>query len=195
MIDHRYNPPPFCATCSGTPLVTPELARQAIYLFGALAGQPTATGLCTCCEEPRLSFRYGDEREEWGHVDDQHYAEMRHIHVGSSSSDCDGRYDHGHVYRLNSGIAKWALRPSRALKGCEDEEPTWHDLVTYVFQQTASIWSGRTTIEIDTDEGYMRWSTITDEGGAAGEARICADPGCAYDSDRFRDHRAESMGY
>lgn len=178
-----------------TPNITMALAYEAVYLFGFLAGQATATGSCTCCHEPRLSFRYGSDREEWGHVDDQHFAEMRHIHVDGSSSDCDGRYSHGRVYRLNTGIAKWALRPSRALKGCEDEEPTWHDLVTYVFQQTAPVWSGRTTIDMDTEAGWMRWSTSTDEGGSGGEARICADQDCAYDDDRFRDHTAERMGY
>lgn len=178
-----------------TTAIPDELARQFVHLVGALTGTPAAVGHCTCCAEPRLAYRFGGEREEWGHVDDDHFAEMRHIHVDGSSSDCDGRYSHGHVYRLNSGIAPWALRPSRALKGCEDEEPTWHDLVTYVFQTTASIWSGRTTIEIDTDAGTMRYSTVTDEGGAGGEARVCADPGCAYDDDLFRDHTAERMGY
>lgn len=175
--------------------ITLSLARQAVFMFGAMAGIEAHTGMCTCCETPRLSFRYGDEREEWGHIDDQHYAEMRHIHVDASSRDCDGRYDHGRVYRLNSGIAKWALRPSRAMQGAENEEPTWHDLVSYVFRHEASIWSGRATIEVDTEEGWMRWSTVTDEGGEGGEARVCADPHCAYDRDHFRDHSAERMGY
>lgn len=170
-----------------------SVARQAVYLFGVLAGQPASTGMCTCCDEPRLSYRYGSDREEWGHVDDHHYAEMRHIHVDSSSSDCDGRYSHGHVYRLNSGIAPWALRPSIAIN--PEETPTWHDLVTYVFRDTASIWFGPTLIEVDTDAGTMTWSTVTDEGGSAGQARVCGDPHCAYDKDLFRDHRAESMGY
>lgn len=172
-----------------TTTIPDSLARQAAFMFGALAGQATATGLCTCCTEPRLAFRYGDEREEWGHIDDQHFAEMRHIHVDSSSRDCDGRYDHGHVVRLNS-MRPEALRPEY-LGG----EPRFFDLVSYVFRNEAAIWSGRSTIEVDTDEGWMRWSTATDEGGAAGEARVCGDPWCAYDESRFRDHTAERAGY
>lgn len=150
---------------------------------------------CTCCAEPRMVYRFGFHNDEWGHVDDETYAEVRHIHIDSSSSDCDGRYTRGNVTRLNT-IRPEALRPDY-LSG----DPTWHDLVTYVFRTTPTIWSGPTTIEVDatgdSNDGipYLRWSTITDEGGVAGEARACDDPGCAYEDDEYRDHRAESMGY
>lgn len=169
--------------------ITLSLARQAVFLFGAIAGIEASTGLCTCCETPRLAFRYGGDREEWGHIDDQHFAEMRHIHVDSSSRDCDGRYDRGHVFRLNT-MRPEALRPEY-LGG----EPTFHDLVSYVFRYEAPIFSGRSIIEVDTDEGWVRWSTATDEGGEAGEGRVCGDPWCAYDESHFRDHTAEQAGY
>lgn len=163
--------------------------------------QLTMADRCTCCENPRMVYRFGFDNDEWGHVDDETYAEVRHLHTESSSSDCDGRYSNARVTRLNSGIAKWALRPSRAMIGCENEEPTWHDLVTFCFEQTAGIWGGPTTIEVDasgdSNDGvpYMRWHTVTDEGGASGQVRVCNDPWCAYDDDEQRDHRAESMGY
>jgi hypothetical protein len=163
-------------------------------LLAVLTGVDYSLGdRCTCCDEERMAIRWGAANEEWMHLDDETYAEMRHLHVDSSSSDCDGRYTRGHVVRLNTGIADWALHP--VPKSEPQPTPTWHDLVTYMFRHEAGIWSGPTTIEMDPYAGYMRWHTTTDEGGCAGEVRVCDDPGCAYEDAIYRDHRAESMGY
>ena len=154
---------------------------------------PTMEFDCTCCTEPRPICRF--DNNKWAHTNNKTHTKVRHLHTESSSSDYNGRYSQAHTTRLNSGIAPWALRPSRAMVGRENDEPTWSDLVNYCFKQTAGIWGGRTSIEIDTDEGYMRWNTVTDEGGSSGQVRVCDDPWCAYDDDEQRDYRAESMGY
>lgn len=152
-----------------------------------------AIGLCTCCDAPRQALQVGGDLEEWGHVDNGCYAEMRHIHVSGNSSDCDGSYSHYVTYRLNTGIAPWALCPLIAVE--PDRTPDFHNLVNYVFTNTASIWSGVTTMSIDTEGGIMRYSTRTDEGGASGEAIVCNDHWCAYDDSEQRDYSAERMGY
>lgn len=175
---------------------TTEITLDDLLDFGWLLGHlftiDVAVGLCTCCAEPRPAVRFGDEREEWGHVDDEMVAEMRHIHVEGGSSDCDGTYSRSYVYRIPD-VCDWALRPHAPT--WEQETPDFHSLVTYVFTHLPSIWGGPTSIEVDIDAGFMRWGTRTEEGHDSGEARICGETHCAHDRDTFRDHRAESAGY
>lgn len=177
------------------PNLTAYLTMHA-NLFALLAGVQVTDGLCCCCPEPRLSVLFGPTTEEWMHVDDETYAEMRHVHVDSSSRDCDGLYDRGDVYRIPS-IRPEALRPAY-LGG----EPSFDDLWMYLLRHEPRMAPGlRLQILGDFTDGrgavgtVATWNCPTDEGGEGGDMRVCDDPYCAHDERTFRDHTAEAAGY
>jgi hypothetical protein len=183
--------------------ITMPLARQAVYLFGAWAGVYVSTGVCTCCDQraeaerehrseprPRHVFRYGGDNEEWGHLDDQTFAEVRHVHIDTGSRDCDSTYGGSHITRLNNAPCDWAICPG---PNGASRTPDMHDLWNYLCGSLPSYSSGPTKIEVE--DGQMRWHTDTDEGYYGGHARICSESWCAYDSDTFSDSTAESMNY
>jgi hypothetical protein len=144
---------------------------EAVYLFGALAGTPTSTGVCTCCDGQRPTFRYGGDNDN------------------EESRDCDSTYGGSHIYRLNDRPFDWAINPG---PNGASRVPDLHDLWRYLCGSLPSC-SGPTTIEIE--DGQMRWHTDTDEGYSGGHARICSESWCAYDDDTFSDSTAESMNY
>lgn len=156
--------------------------------FAGFSLMQIRTGHCCCCAEPRPMVRFGpDGAQEWGHVDDETFAEHRHVHVDSTARDCDGRYDHGHVLRIPS-IRPEALRPAY-LGG----DASFYDLWMYVMRHEPNLTSEGATIEVEGQR--IRWSYRTDEGGGAGEAWVCEDTYCAHDERTFRDHTAEAAGY
>lgn len=144
-------------------------------------------GLCCCCTEPRPMLRLGGDNEEWMHVDDATFAEHRHVHVDSSSRDCDGRTDHGHVYRIPS------IRPEAlSLSG----EPAFADLWRYLsMHEPRGAYSEfeETTITVRSDR--VEWTSTTEEGFAGGSLWVCEDTSCAHGASTYRDHSAEAMGY
>jgi hypothetical protein len=164
------------------------------------------TGLCTCCEEPRPIHRtigmvsdadtinpeYAapsfvpdwDSNQEWEHDDDAMLAETVHVHKDSTSSCCDGRFDHSVVIL-----------------------PTHFDVGRADTMDSLRFWWGviERSIPSHVDEGYVanieirsdsvRWNRPHDEGGESGELRLCRDVYCAHDESTQRDHRAEAAGY
>lgn len=155
-------------------------------------------GLCTCCTPPRPATQAG-EREEWGHDDRNEngeitYAEMRHVHYASSSSDCDGRYHHATVYRLN-GLTPGALARPHDPDGYEPGfDRLWQLVLGW------AVPAGGGTLEVygwNNVDGLpsARFHAPSDEGGTAGEYYVCDDPDCAYEDDEYRDFTAERAGY
>lgn len=150
---------------------------------------------CTCCEPPRPVQRDipyivedgslghcehpdWDSNEEWGHDDTGHYAEMAHIHVGQSSTDCDGRTTSGRTVRIPD------------YRDCDNVHDLWQTVARFTLP--TGHWQ---SASIEVEEGLIRWSERTDEGGTSGEMRLCSSPNCAHDGRHFQDHAAEAMGY
>lgn len=151
-------------------------------------------GSCTCGHDPRDAYRFS-AKDEWAHVDDDTYAEMRHVHVASMSRDCDGWYERSSTLTIGSVIPA-ALRPEWRRRSPTDDLVAFYDLWTYVARNMPPLAHGddqKTTIEITSN--VVRWSRNTDEGGESGEAYVCDDPGCAHDDATQRDHTAERAGY
>lgn len=144
-----------------------------------------AVGRCTCCETigphgaraARYAYRIGAAGEEWGHVDDHDFAEIRHVHTGGAQRDCDGTWPFEHVLRIPS-IVPDALRPAY-LGG----DPDFHDLWTYVVRHEPSSCSGY-ELTIKVTDTRLDWHTQTDEGWHGGEAYVCSEPYCAHDDPR-----------
>jgi hypothetical protein len=154
------------------------------------------TGLCTCCEPPRPATQTGGPREEWMHDDDEFYAEMRHVHVHTHSSDCDGPMEHWHTYRIPN-IREEALRPEY-LRGPHYTGPEFSDLWDYLCKnEVSTCYPGTVTISPGegNDDAECHWSYTTDEGHRGGEMEVCSDPECAHEGSSQRDHYAEAMGY
>lgn len=151
---------------------------------------------CFCCPEQRDTYRFGGNREEWAHLDDDQFADMRHVHVESAATDCDGRYSHGHVLTI------WSIREDVLLPDYLRSEyrtkPDFDDLWSYVTSHVGPRHSygeeyGPVGIEIHHDR--MSWSRKTDEGGEWGEALICGDWFCDAAERLYVDHTAERAGY
>lgn len=160
--------------------------------LAAIGPHDVTVGLCTCCPEPRIAVRIGGDNEEWAHTDDLHFAEMRHIHTSSTSSDCDGAYSRTSCYRIPD-IRREALRPDYLCRE-PGEQPTFFDLWSYAVRHFPTFTAeGGSTIEVQDDR--VRWSYRTDEGGGAGEAHVCGEPSCAHEDSTFRDYTAERAGY
>jgi hypothetical protein len=172
----------------------PHLAVSA--LTGVITGIPARldVAMCTCGHEPRLAYRFGGHVNEWAHVDDETFAEMRHIHVGTRSQDCDGARDYSRTLTIGSVLPE-ALRPGY-LRFTPEQRPDFHDLWVYAVRHLPPIafGAGEQTI-ITITEGSVRWTRSTDEAGDAGEAQVCHLHYCAHDSDTQRDHTAEREGY
>ncbi len=163
-------------------------------LVSLLTGTPVHFGICTCCAEPLPAFLFGTiGRDEWAHSTNGHYAEMRHIHVDGTSSDCDGNYSRTNVLRIPSIIAG-ALVPEY-LRSHLWTAPDFSDLWNFVIRHEPPLYGHGDPCTVELTEDCVRWSRRTDEGGESGEAHVCHDPDCAHEARTYRDHRAESMGY
>lgn len=144
--------------------------------FTGMANMPRRFGRCTCCHEPRMAVQIGGENEEWMHLDDEHYAEMRHIHVESCQRDCDGTWPDEHTLRLTS------IRPEALAPSYLEREPEFRDLWRYVVAHEPREAGYRLTITVE--DGVLDWHTQTDEGYHGGHARVCAESYCAHDDRR-----------
>lgn len=153
------------------------------------------TGLCTCCEKPRAAHRDlpvtetdgclhpdWDALVEWGHDDDNTFADMRHIHIDTQSRDCDGRYDRSHIHTPG--------KPWR-----DDDPGDFQQLWRTTAHWTLPIGHWHEAAEIKVEEGRISWWLRTDEGGESGVMVACEQDHCAHDAATFRDHTAEAAGY
>ncbi len=160
-------------------------------LVSLITGTPVHFGICTCCAEPLPAFVFGErDREEWAHSTNGHYAEMRHVHVDGSSSDCDGRYSQDVTYRIPD-IAVEALVPWYR----RENAPDFDDLWSYLSKNLPSGAYGDEVLSIQVTSTTVEWGKRTDEGHSGGYAAVCHDPDCAHRGHSQRDYRAESMGY
>lgn len=170
---------------------------QGEALLSFLTQDLVRTGFCTCCPDGgRPTVRFGgDHAGEWGHIDDEMYAEMRHVHIESDSSDCDGQYEHGTVYVIGS-IRAEALFPTYMHSSSGKTEPDFHDLWTYVIRhEPRGAYSEFEATEIRLTTKRVEWSCRTEEGGESGAAWVCDDHTCDREARHYRDRTAERAGY
>jgi hypothetical protein len=115
-----------------------------------------------------------------------------HVHLESTSRDCDGRYDQGstwtpkdrkgHPYPVGEYVAEWDVEA---------------EVLRYIAQWPGSSYEGpgQITLAVN-DEGLkvVSFYMDTEEGFTSTHATIC-DEDCEPVEARFRDHTAERMGY
>jgi hypothetical protein len=174
------------------PTIDIDLIADCAAVWSALSQTPlTIAERCCCHTDDRFVMRWGGDNEEWFHVGDVTYAEMRHIHVDSSESDCDGRYDHGAIYTINS-IRPEALRPAY-LRSEGVPSPDFRDLWMYMVRHEPPLHGDDVTLHVHADRAD--WSYTTDEGGGGGQMQVCDGKWCDLNEHLFRDRTAERAGY
>ena len=81
-------------------------------LLGLITGVAAYVSECTCCRQPRLAARFGDPREEWGHLDDLNL--WRYV----SRHEPSGAYGDDYVeIRLASTRVEWHRRTDEGSEG------------------------------------------------------------------------------
>lgn len=143
------------------------------------------TAECTCCVPARPISRdipvvdeqpdFENARIEWAHDDDEHLAVVAHIHVDTVARDCDGTWPHAHTYWPADFLDRAPVTAAARVDGTDLVE-FWNRVATF----TLPFWMHH-DVTIKIRDGRAEWSETTDEGGAAGEMRLCHSPYCAED--------------
>jgi hypothetical protein len=113
-----------------------------------------------------------------------------HAHVSTTATDCDGRIDNDYVLTMNEAEIA-------------ESQQQYNDFSDIHFRERVigsimHLTGGPGTLTVHSEPGTWAdrvvWEQETEEGGRNNMALFCEDD-CDEAETRYRDHRAESMGY
>lgn len=150
-------------------------------------------GICSCHLLP-MHRNPGDTDSEWAHDSDNTAAEVVHVHIESSSQDCDGRMSSGRTITLKQvNESPWW----QAVKLIYDREVAdEHDMWNLISPAPCRLPGDDEIFTVKYDEDAIHVFIDHEEGGSSTTYQRCTETYCFEDLAAWqRDHQAEAAGY